>query len=454
MTTAFPRLSAADLTNLAVEAADTPMHVGLLAILDGRSLSDAGARLRLAAIRVEIDARLTGVPELRRIVHRAGLLGGAPLWVDDPAFRIDRHVHQVVLPPPADEGALLRLAEDLMAPTLDRIHPMWRIWFVTGLPGHQVAAVIALHHAIADGLGAVQLLTALLHPASTAEPRPWAPSVPPRWRTLAHDNVRVKLTTARRLIRVPHPHRLVASVLGGWRGLTRAWHAPRTSLTGPIGPRRQIAVLRLDLATVSQVAHDHDAKVNDVVLDLAAGGLRALLLSRAESVDRLAVHAAVAASPHTDTPAPRTGNRAGIIIVNLPLDEPDPSARLRLICLDSARAKREQLLTTEQGMLVWLARLGLLRRYTRRQHLTNIAESSVIGPPTPILLLGAPVTDMIPIGALAGNLAISFLAFSYAGRLSIAIRADADLHPDLSVLADAMAQDWQALTSASQPARA
>jgi len=453
VTSAFPRLSAADLTNLAVEAADTPMHVGVLAILDGWTLSDADERFRLAAIRTEIDGRLTGVPELRRIVHGAGPLAGAPLWVDDPSFRIDRHVHQVVLAPPADEAALLRMTEELMAPTLDRTHPMWRIWFVTGLPGHRVAAVIALHHAMTDGLGAVQLLTALLDLAPTAKPQPWAPSAPPRWRTLARDNVRVKLVSLRRLIRAPHPHRLVASVLGGWRGVTRAWHAPRTSLTGPIGPRRRLAVLRLDLATVRQVAHDHHGKVNDVVLDLAAGGLRALLLSRAESVDRLAVHAAVAASPHTDTPAPRTGNRAGIIIVNLPLDEPDPSARLWLIGLDSARAKREQLLTTEQGMLVWLARLGLLRRYTRRQRLTNIAESSVIGPPTPIRLLGAPVTDMIPIGALAGNLAISFLAFSYAGRLTIAIRADADRHPDLAVLTDAMARDWQVLTSAPRPTR-
>lgn len=98
-------------------------------------------------------------------------------------------------------------------------------------------------------------------------------------------------------------------------------------------------------------------------------------------------------------------------------------------------------------MLIWLARLGLLRRYTRRQRLTHVVESNVIGPPAPIRLGGAPVVDLIPIGALAGNLAISFLASSYAGRLTITIRADADRYADLPVLTAAMAREWRDLTA-------
>ena len=174
-----------------------------------------------------------------------------------------------------------------------------------------------------------------------------------------------------------------------------------------------------------------------------------MLRSRGERVDRIEIHAAVAASPRTRTPAPRTGNRAGIIVVKLPLGEPDPAVRLRLISAISGNAKREQLLTTEQGLMLWLARLGLLRRVTRRQRLTTIVESNVTGPSAPIRMLGADVIDMIPIGALAGNLAISFLAFSYAGGLTITVRVDADRHPDVPVLVTAMADDWRSLMAAS-----
>jgi len=237
----------------------------------------------------------------------------------------------------------------------------------------------------------------------------------------------------------------------GQTHLARAWHAPRTSLTGPVGPYRDLAVLRFDLDAVRQVAHRHGGKVNDVVLGLAAGGLRALLRSRGESVTGIRVHAAVAMSPPRSGPSPLTGNRAGIVIVALPLSEPDPVARLHLIRDDSARAQRDQLHTTAPGVLLWLARLGLLRRFTRRQHLTTVVESDVIGPPAPIRLFGAPVIDLIPIGALAGNLAISFLALSYAGGLTITVRVDAQRCPDLPVLVAAMEQEWRLLLTARTP---
>ena len=169
VTSHFSRLSAADRINLAVEAADTPMHVGVLAILDGRPLGEIDGTLRLDALRRKIDHLLHAAPELRRIAHHPGPLAGPPLWIDDPQFCIDRHVLQIELPPPADEPALLRLTEELTAPLLCRDHPMWRIWFITGLPQGRVGALIELHHAIADGPAAVQLLTALLNPAETTD---------------------------------------------------------------------------------------------------------------------------------------------------------------------------------------------------------------------------------------------------------------------------------------------
>jgi hypothetical protein len=58
------------------------------------------------------------------------------------------------------------------------------------------------------------------------------------------------------------------------------------------------------------------------------------------------------------------------------------------------------------------------------------------------------VIDLVPIGVLAGNLAISFLAMSYAGQLVISIHADADLFPDLPVVPAAMNREWAGLNAA------
>ena len=417
------RLTAADQMNLAVETPETPMHVGALAVLDGRLLCDASGRLRLAEIRAGVEARLTNVPQLRRVVYTPGPLAGRPLWVDDPHFRIDPHVEQVVLSPPGDEAALLRLTERLLAAPLDRARPLWRMWFVTGLPDGRVAMLVALHHAIADGLAAVQLLTSLLdQPARAARPA----AVPP-WRD-----------------RHRGPRR-GGTIRAGWQVFTEARGAPRTSLNTPVGGRRRLAVLRLDMADAKRVAHASGGKLNDVVLSLMAGGLGSLLRSRGEPVDGVRLHTGVAVSLRPAGERVEAGNRSGAIMVRLPIGEPDPAVRLRAVCAETARAKEHQVAAYGQAAVVWLARLGLLRAFGRRQHMTNVVESNVTGPAAPIRVLGARVLDLVPIGTLVGNLAVSFLALSYADRLTIAVRADADLFPDLPVLLAAMRRDWDAL---------
>jgi hypothetical protein len=218
-------------------------------------------------------------------------------------------------------------------------------------------------------------------------------------------------------------------------------------LNAPIRPRRRIAVVRLDLARAKEISHGYGGKVNDLVLNLIASGLRALLVARGEPVDGLVLHAAVAVSLRTQAESDQAGNRAGIVVVRLPLHEPDPGARLRTIAAETAVAKRGQLAANEQHLMVFLARSGLMRYFTRRQRLSNLIESNVTGPSEPIRVLGVPVQELIPVGVIAGNLAIAFLAFSYAGRLTVTVWCDAARFPDLPVLVEAMNRDWTELAT-------
>jgi diacylglycerol O-acyltransferase / wax synthase len=451
----FQRLSAYDQHCLRVETPARPLQLGILAVLDGRALLDSTGRLRLADIRREIDRRVAGVPELRRVVFRPGPLAGRPLWVDAPAFHIDRHVDEVQLPAPGDDRALLALAERLMAQLLDRSRPLWRMWLVTGLDDGRVGMLIVVHHALADGRTAMRMVRSLLEPPmSPAGPAPIeAPgaTVPPPWQELVFDNVRSTIESARRLAR-PATWRLVAEVARAARQTFRlARRAQSTSLNAPVGPRRRLATVWLDLAAARRVARAHGCAVNDVVLSLVAGGVRALLDGRGEPIERVRPRAGIAVALFSPGHGAEAGNDIGTLHVRLPIGEADPSARLPSIAAASVRARHSRMVAAEPLLRAWFGRFGVFRRALDHQRLVNLAETYLPGPPVPIEVLGAPVLDLLPIAPLAGNLSLSFVALSYAGRLAVTVRVDADQFPDLDVLLAAMERDWQALAGSMAP---
>ncbi|MEV0267824.1 WS/DGAT domain-containing protein [Hamadaea sp. NPDC050747] len=131
--------------------------------------------------------------------------------------------------------------------------------------------------------------------------------------------------------------------------------------------------------------------------------------------------------------------------------EPDVHRRLQRIARESTEAKRSQAPTAGNGLLIVLSRLGVLRWFSHRQHMINFVESNVAGPPMPMRILGATIHDFIPIGTVVGNLTIGFLALSYAGKLIIAVQADADRHPDLPVLLAAMRREADQLAIRAAP---
>ena len=88
-------------------------------------------------------------------------------------------------------------------------------------------------------------------------------------------------------------------------------------------------MVRGHLEVARQVAHAHQAKVNDVVLAAVAGGLRRLLAGRGEPVDRLMLRAMVPISLHHEQPGQTRGNQPGWMMVPLPLGKPDPVHRRR-----------------------------------------------------------------------------------------------------------------------------
>ncbi len=63
-------------------------------------LRDRHGRLRVGAVRAEIESRLHLVPKVRRRVRLSSLGLAAPAWVDDPLFDLANHVRETTLRAP------------------------------------------------------------------------------------------------------------------------------------------------------------------------------------------------------------------------------------------------------------------------------------------------------------------------------------------------------------------
>jgi hypothetical protein len=197
---------------------------------------------------------------------------------------------------------------------------------------------------------------------------------------------------------------------------------------------------------VESAAHAHGATVNDVLLTVTAGGLRALLRGRGELRDDLVVRVDV---PVTLRPvqqrARARGNLIGQMVVPLPVGMPDPGARLERIAAETARRKTRSRPSLGSMLRSRIARVALLKVLAR--HPVNVATTDVPGPQRPVYLAGARVLEVFPLLNLIGNQPLGVGALSYAGRFGILAVADRDAVPDLDAFAAGAEADLRALAA-------
>jgi diacylglycerol O-acyltransferase / wax synthase len=441
------RLTALDASNLRIEDHGVPMHVAALALVDGESLQDASGHLDEETVRAHVENRTLSAPRLRQVLHRTPFGAGPPVWVDDPAFEIGHHLRFHDLGYPAGEATMLDACSELNEAPLNRARPLWEMWVLTGRADGNLALLIRLHHAVADGSAALDLLGVLFDRAAGGESSraSGTSSRPlPRTRELYADELRRQGAAASRAVtglrRPAAVGRRVASRLGQVRRLIREGAAPRVTLNQPVGTRRRLVLVRGDLSGARTTAHAHAAKVNDVVLAAMAGGARQLLQSRGDLRPDLVLRASVAASLRRPGEAVAGGNRVGVRYAPLPVCEPDALRRLQHIAAVTS-AQRGQPAYQPGGLVLqrWMARAMF------RQRLVNLLVSNLPGPPTPLYFAGAAVLEMFQVGLVQGNIPLSVGVLSYAGQLNFDIIADIDAVPDLVAFAEGLSAALQEL---------
>lgn len=427
------RASAGDLFNLAVDLGPVPMQVGACLILD------AGPDFGLTRARQLIAERVGAVPRLRQRLVLTPPGCGRPLWIDDPAFDLDRHLHVTTCQPPGDDTALLDLAAAVIGRPLPASRPLWSMTLVTGLADGRIGMIACFHHVLADGIGGLAVLGCLTDgmPARTVRAFP----VPaPSLRRVAADAWSARLHA---LARLPH----------AWRAVKRAAAeigAPQRSaicsLNAPAGANQRLVTVTAKLDDVRRFAHVHGGTVNDAVLAAIIGAVRTLLARRGESVPELVV--SVPVSARTSATAARLGNQVGVMPVRLStggglaqrLERTAMITRARRSTTPGASA---QLLS---GIGRILARIHLMGWLLNHQHLIHTVVTNLRGPEESLFFNGARVRTIIPISLARGNVTIAFSVLSYTRILTITIVADAERVPDLPHLTRALHDELTAMS--------
>ncbi|GAA3561061.1 wax ester/triacylglycerol synthase family O-acyltransferase [Nonomuraea rosea] len=315
----------------------SPSDVAMLAMGAGASLSqragavlmlEHGAEFDVAAATMLLADRIRSVPRLRRRLVPVPFGGGRPVWVDDAGFDLRLHVRQLTCPSPGDERALLEVAAAVLTGPMPPSR--WTAVFVTGLNDGGTALIVVLDHVLADGIGGLALLAALVdqprHDAPADFPRPR-----PSWRSLAADAFAERLRALGRARSFGREAKTALAAAGGLRPEPVA----RCSLLRPTGPRRTFAVVRTNLAAVRAAAHRHGSTVNDALLTAVTGALRRLLERRGEHLDALSVSVPVSAR-RTATSA-ELGNRFGVLIAGLPVTGAPEQRMVKIAALLAAQ---------------------------------------------------------------------------------------------------------------------
>ena len=88
-----------------------------------------------------------------------------------------------------------------------------------------------------------------------------------------------------------------------------------------------------------------------------------------------------------------------------------------------------------------LAGLGVFRWFVDRQHLVTTMVTNLRGPAVRKSFLTVPITEVIPVSPITGNVTVAFAVLSYASTLTITVIADPQRCPDLPVLLTRLQSD-------------
>lgn len=426
--------------------------------------------LKIAVIELDPDRRDFDIDAFRRVIHSRlyklepfcyqlvdiPLKMHHPMWRENCDVDLTYHIRPWRLPAPGGRRELDEAIGEIASTPLDRSHPLWEMYFVEGLANHRIAVVGKIHHALADGVAAANLLARGmdLQPGPQRDSRAYTPDPAPSTGELVRsafaDHVRhigrIPRTigyTARGINRVRRSTRKLSPEL------TRPFTPPPTFMNHMLTPERRFATATLALADVKETSKRLGVTINDMVLAVSSGALRTLL----QRYDGKADHPLLASVPVSFDFSPEriSGNYFTGMLVALPVDVDDPLERVRLSHDNAVSAKESHQLMGPELVSRWAAYFppapteSLFRWLANRggqNKVLNLNVSNVPGPREHGRVGGALVTEIYSVGPLTAGSGLNITVWSYVDQLNVSVLSDSATLDDPHEVTEAIIDDF------------
>ncbi len=409
------------------ESREQPMHVGGLQLFD---LPEGSGKEYLAELHRESVSVQDIAPVFRKRPYRSPLTLGQWGWKEDDQIDLDHHVRHSALPEPGRVRELLALVSRLHGTLLDRKRPLWEAHLIEGLDGNRFAVYTKLHHAMMDGISAQRLLQNSLSedPDARDVPVPWqarSSTRPPRspgsgFSPFALPKAAFSLGSDA-IGLVPTLAHLATDALRS-QAAALPLQAPRSMLNVGITGSRRFAAESWSMDRLKRVGKAADATLNDVVLAMCSGALRAYMLE----LDALPSSPLIAMTPVSlrTADSAEQSNAVGTILCNLGTDLENAGARLVAVRASMLQGKatlaglnQNQITALSAVVMAPLLLNSVLDLHRFSPPPFNVVISNVPGPKNPLYWNGAKLTGMYPLSIPLDGQALNITLTSYAGEV-------------------------------------
>ncbi len=476
------RLTQADASFLYTESVSGPMHISSVYILEGE--------LSFEKVFEHFESRLHLIPSYRRKLAQVPFNIAHPEWVDDGEFDLANHVFAHQLPDGSTLDQGVDAAIQLNEPILDRAHPLWKVYVISGVADRTLILQMT-HHAMIDGASGIELTTILYDfdaKGANTEPPPkekWTAQPTPSGAELFSRALRDNMER----LANSTPLATLRGVADQQALLGRAFSvmsrfASRPAITAPfnagiVGPHRKLRWLKKPLGEIREIRRGLGGTINDVVLTVVSEAVARYLESHGERVDGAHLRIMCPVNVRTEGQQGALGNQVSAIFPMLPAWPMNPVTRLGAVCAEVERIKDEQeaqALTLLQNAMPkpWPVALVATQLTGTRYDPTAVAAripfpvqravggwrppnlglnfvcTNVPGVQVPQYLCGHKVLDTIGVLVLSGNIGLGITILSYNQALYFSFICEPRLLPDLEVITDAADAAYAELLQAAR----
>ncbi|PEG34539.1 wax ester/triacylglycerol synthase family O-acyltransferase [Mycolicibacterium agri] len=456
------RLNGVDALMLYTETPEVHMHTLKIGVLD---VSRVSGGFSFDLFREVAFPRLQAMAPLRYQLVDIPLKLHHPMWVVNDHIDFDYHVRRARVPAPGGRRELDQLIGEIASTPLDRSRPLWEMYVAEGLADDRVAIIEKVHHVLADGMASANQMARAIAPHGPSEvigmldEPDIARTRAALLKAAAGDHVGLirKLPplmreTATGVSRV----RRRAKERGRHPDLARNFAPPDCFLSHVVTPGRRFATAPLALADVKETGRALGVTVNDMVLAMAAGALRTLLLRYDGKADEpLIAGVPISTNPSRDRLA---GNEFTYMTPSLAVHVDDPLERVRLTATATAIAKENHQLLGPMLLPAWMSYLPpalappFFRTQARRLEsasVMNLTISNVPGPRERGVIEGAVVSEIYSVGPVVSGSGMNITVWSYVDQLAISVLTDDRTLDDPHEATDAMLDAFTEIRAAA-----